>query len=168
MLTQSILFDDLTCEAIKQLKSVLMTDNTSYIVRVAIASLQKNLSQNSFCGIFPQAQTQIPSLPIPPVNLPGMNERIVRTQMERWQLTAEEYSAIVQKLINDFAASGGTMKNPENVIWKACSRYAHERDIQKRANAATQTTPSDGSAEPPKVKPDGSLENIYDLQERLG
>ena len=87
-----------------------------------------------------------------------MNERIVKTQMERWQLSAEEYMAIVQKLINDFAASGGQMKNPENVIWKACSRYVHERDIQKKANAAAQTaTPSDGSGE-----------SIYELQDRLG
>ncbi len=94
----------------------------------------------------------------PSVNLPGMNERIVKTQMERWQLSAEEYMAIVQKLINDFAASGGQMKNPENLIWKACSRYVHERDIQKRANAAAQTTPS----------ADGSGESIYELQDRLG
>ena len=165
MLTQSILFDDLTCEAIKQLKSVLMTDNTSYIVRVAIASLQKNLSQNSFCGIFPQAQTQIPSLPVPAVNLPGMNERIVKTQMERWQLSADEYMAIVQKTINDFAASGGQMKNPENVIWKACSRYAHERDIQKRAAAAQNTPPADGNGEQPKLRPDGSLPSIYAYQD---
>ncbi len=94
-----------------------------------------------------------------------MNERIVKTQMERWQLTAEEYSAIVQKLINDFAASGGTMKNPENVIWKACSRYAHERDIQKRAAAAQNTPPADGNGEQPKLRPDGSLPSIYAYQD---
>lgn len=145
------------------LKEILVTDNLAYIVRLAIVNLyQKNLHQNIDTSILSDIGS------IPTVNLPGMNERVVKTQMERWQLTAEEYSAIVQKTINDFAASGGTMKNPENVIWKACSRYAHERDIQKRAAAAQTATPSDGSAEQPKVKPDGSLENIYDLQERLG
>lgn len=145
------------------LKEILVTDNLAYIVRLAIVNLyQKNLHQNIDTSILSDIGS------IPAVNLPGMNERVVKTQMERWQLSAEEYSAIVQKTINDFAASGGQMKNPENVIWKACSRYAHERDIQKKAAAAQTATPSDGSAEPPKVKPDGSLENIYDLQERLG
>ena len=145
------------------LKEILVTDNLAYIVRLAIVNLyQKNLHQNIDTSILSDIGS------IPTVNLPGMNERVVKTQMERWQLTAEEYSAIVQKTINDFAASGGQMKNPENVIWKACSRYAHERDIQKKAAAAQTATPSDGSAEQPKVKPDGSLENIYDLQERLG
>ena len=145
------------------LKEILVTDNLAYIVRLAIVNLyQKNLHQNIDTSILSDISS------IPTVNLPGMNERVVKTQMERWQLSAEEYSAIVQKTINDFAASGGQMKNPENVIWKACSRYAHERDIQKKAAAAQTATPSDGSAEQPKVKPDGSLENIYDLQERLG
>lgn len=135
------------------LKETLVTDNLAYIVRLAIVHLyQKNLHQNIDTSILTDGAS------IPSVNLPGMNERIVKTQMERWQLTAEEYSAIVQKLINDFAASGGTMKNPENLIWKACSRYVYQRDTQKKAAAAAQTTPS----------ADGSGESIYELQDRLG
>lgn len=142
------------------LKEILVTDNLAYIVRLAIVNLyQKNLHQNIDTSILSDIGS------IPTVNLPGMNERVVKTQMERWQLTAEEYSAIVQKTINDFAASGGQMKNPENVIWKACSRYAHERDIQKKAAAAQTATPSDGSAEQPKLRPDGSLPSIYAYQD---
>ena len=147
---------------LNQLQIKLLTQNTSYIVRLALSHLgEKILGQNSSIAILPNST----ELSIPTVNLPGMNERIVRTQMERWQLTAEEYSAIVQKLINDFAASGGTMKNPENVIWKACSRYAHERDIQKRAAAAQNTPPADGNGEQPKLRPDGSLPSIYAYQD---
>ena len=155
----TLLVDDKMEKELAELQSRLFSDNLSYIIRYSVHQFFLQGAISNEISV---------SNSIPTVNLPGMNERIVRTQMERWQLTGEEYSAIVQKLINDFAASGGTMKNPENVIWKACSRYAHERDIQKKAAAAQTATPSDGSAEQPKVKPDGSLENVYDLQERLG
>ena len=145
----TLLVDDKMEKELEELQNRLFSDNLSYIIRYSVHQffLQKAISNE----INTVSST-------PTVNLPGMNERIVKTQMERWQLSAEEYMAIVQKLINDFAASGGQMKNPENVIWKACSRYVHERDIQKRANAAAQTTPS----------ADGSGESIYELQDRLG
>lgn len=155
----TITIDEMTKTRMEEIRDALLSNSLSHIIRLAVAQYYQK--------IFPK-NVSIENFEFPKIDLPGMNERIVRTQMERWQLTAEEYSAIVQKLINDFAASGGQMKNPENVIWKACSRYAHERDIQKKAAAAQTATPSDGSAEQPKVKPDGSLENIYDLQERLG
>lgn len=163
----SLVLDESLNNLINELKKRYVTNSTAYLVRLALTRLYENFLPQKV-DVSTRFDIGYANLSIPTVNLPGMNERVVRTQMERWQLSAEEYSAIVQKLINDFAASGGQMKNPENVIWKACSRYAHERDIQKRAAAAQTATPSDGSAEPPKVKPDGSLENIYDLQERLG
>ena len=140
-------------QLLKNLQDTFGIRSCSAILSMALRALGK-----SFGAINSNILESDQPRSIPSVNLPGMNERIVKTQMERWQLSAEEYMAIVQKLINDFAASGGQMKNPENLIWKACSRYVHERDIQKRANAAAQTTPS----------ADGSGESIYELQDRLG
>ena len=154
MLTQSILFDDLTCEAIKQLKSALLTDNTSYIVRVAIASLQKNLNQNSFCGIFHNTVDNCSQLSIP--RLPGMTDRIIRSQMERFNLTSDEYETIVRQVVDGFASSGSTIKNPEAAIFGACRRYAKKRDGQ------TTETPA---AETPQSSDD---ESVFDLQEKLG
>lgn len=152
----TLLVDDKMEKELAELQSRLFSDNLSYIIRY---SVHQFFLQGAISNEISVANS------IPTVNLPGMNERIVKTQMERWQLTGEEYSAIVQKLINDFAASGGTMKNPENVIWKACSRYAHERDIQKRAAAAQNTPPADGNGEQPKLRPDGSLPSIYAYQD---
>lgn len=148
----TVRINDNTKEVLQELKKVLLTENDSYVVRLAIHKAAEIFLHNNIPARILNRDEVIPT-----VNLPGMNERIVKTQMERWQLTAEEYSAIVQKLINDFAASGGQMKNPENVIWKACSRYAHERDIQKKAAAAQTATLSDGDGE-----------SIYELQDRLG
>lgn len=149
----SLVIDDQLHNIIKELKVRYVTNSTAYLVKLALTRLHENFLPKNV-----DVSNRVDADVIPSVNLPGMNERIVKTQMERWQLSAEEYMAIVQKLINDFAASGGQMKNPENLIWKACSRYVHERDIQKRANAAAQTTPS----------ADGSGESIYELQDRLG
>jgi hypothetical protein len=149
----SLVIDDQLHNIIKELKVRYVTNSTAYLVKLALTRLHENFLPKNV-----DVSNRVDADVIPTVNLPGMNERIVKTQMERWQLSAEEYMAIVQKLINDFAASGGQMKNPENLIWKACSRYVHERDIQKRANAAAQTTPS----------ADGSGESIYELQDRLG
>lgn len=155
----SLAIDDNLNTLINELKKRYVTNSTAYLVRLALTRLYENfLPQNV------DTSTILESA-IPSVNLPGMNDRIVRTQMERWQLSADEYMAIVQNTINGFAASGGQMKNPENVIWKACSRYAHERDIQKRAAAAQNTPPADGNGEQPKLRPDGSLPSIYAYQD---
>lgn len=160
----SLVLDEGLSNLINELKKRYVTNSTAYLVRLALTRLYENfLPQN--VDVSTRFDIGYANLSIPTVNLPGMNERVVKTQMERWQLSAEEYSAIVQKLINDFAASGGTMKNPENVIWKACSRYAHERDIQKRAAAAQNTPPADGNGEQPKLRPDGSLPSIYAYQD---
>lgn len=153
----TLLVDDKMEKELAELQNRLFSDNLSYIIRY---SVHQFFLQGAISNEISVANS------IPAVNLPGMNERIVRTQMERWQLTAEEYLAIVQKLINDFAASGGTMKNPENLIWKACSRYVYQRDTQKKAAAAAQKTPlADGNGEQPKLRPDGSLPSIYAYQD---
>lgn len=160
----SLVLDEGLSNLINELKKRYVTNSTAYLVRLALTRLYENLLPQNV-DVSTRFDIGYANLSIPTVNLPGMNERVVKTQMERWQLSAEEYSAIVQKLINDFAASGGTMKNPENVIWKACSRYAHERDIQKRAAAAQKTPPADGDGEQPKLRPDGSLPSIYAYQD---
>ncbi len=153
----TITIDDVTKSRLEEIRDALLSNSLSHVIRLAVAQYyQKFFHQN----------VSIENFEFPKIDLPGMNERIVKTQMERWQLTAEEYSAIVQKLINDFAASGGTMKNPENLIWKACSRYVYQRDTQKKAAAAAQkTSPADGNGEQPKLRPDGSLPSIYAYQD---
>ena len=85
-----------------------------------------------------------------------MTDRIIRSQMERFNLTSDEYETIVRQVVDGFASSGSTIKNPEAAIFGACRRYAKKRDGQ------TTETPA---AETPQSSDD---ESVFDLQEKLG
>ncbi len=139
------------------LKECLFTDNLAYIVRLAIVNLyQKNLHKNIDTSISSDSSPDV----IPTVNLPGMSERVVRTQMERWNLSSDEYLSVVHQTMASFAAHGSEMKNPESIIFGACRRFANKRDSEKHAQSTEAP-----AAETPST-PD--VESTYDLQDRLG
>lgn len=138
---QSIMFDDTTSAALDDIKAILLTKNTSYIVRTAVVKFKNFLANNSSVGIFQQNNEPICNVP----SLPGMTERIVRSQMIRWDLTADEYNTIVRQTIDEYAANGQAMKNPEAAIFGACRRYVDGKNGKTAAppqqpQPATATT----------------------------
>lgn len=60
-----------------------------------------------------------------------MSEAVVRSQMQRFNLSSDEYQTIVRDLVDRCAASKTPIKNPEGMIFGACKRYAAERDAKK-------------------------------------
>lgn len=59
-------------------------------------------------------------------DLPGMSERIVRSQLIRFDLSMAEYNTIVNTLIDVTARKGEKIRNPEAAIFGACRRWVRE------------------------------------------
>ena len=120
------------------LKERFVTDNLAYIVRLAIAQLyQKNLPQNIDTSI--STSVYVPKLP-------GFTVDVAKSQMMRFGLTADEYESVCRKTIDNFAASGKPMNNPEAAIYGACKRYANEKHQQQ--TDTTKDTPAAGNGRP--------------------
>lgn len=142
----TVTIDDSTKLRMEEIRKALLSNSLSHVIRLSVALYYQK--------IFPQ-NVSIENIEVPQVNLPGMTPVVVRSQMERFSLSADEYSMIVRQTVDNFAASGGAIKNPEAAIFGACRRYAKNRDGQKRNTPAAET-------------PSTPDESTYDLQDRLG
>ncbi len=92
----------------------------------AILSMALRALNNSF---LPSNSNILESPSIP--SLPGMTEAVIKSQMQRFNLSSDEYQTIVRDLVDRCAASKTPIKNPEGMIFGACKRYAAERDAKK-------------------------------------
>ena len=110
----------------------------------ALSCALKIASNSSFFSLNNSTVVESKAVNIP--KLPGMNEDVWESQMRRWHLTPEEYAAIVRQTIDNFAASGKPMNNPEAAIYGACKRYANEKHQQQTETA--KDTPAAANAKP--------------------
>ena len=130
----TLLVDEKMETELESLQDRLLTSNLSYVIRIAIHQL---FLQNSISNEISK-DTAIP-------RLPGMNEDVIESQIRRFRLSPEEYSSIVRQTIDNFAASGKPMNNPEAAIYGACKRYVNDRHQQ---TDAAKDTPTAGNTKP--------------------
>lgn len=131
----TITIDDKTKSRIDELKDALLSTSISQVIRVAIAQChQKFLSQN----------VSIENFSLLDVHLPGMTEAVIKSQMQRFSLSADEYQTIVRDLVDRCAATKTPIKNPEGMIFGACKRYVAERDGKNKPADGGQMPTGDG------------------------
>ena len=103
-----------------------MTDNTSYVVRLAVVNFQKNLSQNSSVGIFSKdSDYSILSSAIS--DLSGMDLDVVESHFVRFRKyhpTIEIYRAAIEAVKAEAAAKGEPVKNPEAALYGKLKQWA--------------------------------------------
>ena len=129
-----------TKHVLQELKKKLVTDNDSYVVRLGIHRLADFFLADNILSRIPQAD----SIYVP--KLPGFTVDVAKSQMMRFGLTADEYESVCRRTIDNFAASGKPMNNPEAAIYGACKRYVNEK--HQRQTETAKDTPAAANAKP--------------------